>query len=62
MYDFELLKYLNERNYEVSTDEYLYICKTCPQIINVKYNAFSDEFEASTEDRNYFRFKVYHKE
>jgi hypothetical protein len=62
MYDWELRQYLEVRGYKLSTNEYLHVCYTCPQINHVKYDAFSDDFEVWTDDRNYFRFKVYHKE
>lgn len=58
MYSDELFRYLEERRYILSTNEYLHVCYTCPQINDVKYNAFSDEFEIWTDDRYNFRFKV----
>ena len=61
MFDYELINYLNERNGNLSSKEYLYICDTCPQIKRVKYNSFEDSFEIWT-DINYFKFQVYYKE
>ena len=58
MYSDELFKYLDERMWIISPDEYAYICYTCPQISNIKYDAFSDNFDIWTDDRYHFRFKV----
>lgn len=60
MYDWELKRFLQERQYQLESKEYLYMCNTCPQINHVKYNAFEDCFEIWT-DCDYFKFKVYHK-
>lgn len=62
MYDNELGQYLDSKGYSLSTDEYLYVCYTCPQINKVKYDAFSDYFEVWTDDKGYFRFEVFNKE
>ena len=61
MYDYEIFNYLQSKNGSLSSDEYIYICNTCPQIKHIKYNAFEDKFEIST-DCNKFKFYVYCKE
>ena len=58
MYDWEIQNYLKERNNMLSSEEYINICRTCPQINHIKYNAFENCFEAWTQ-YNYFKFKVY---
>lgn len=58
MYDYELENFLLNRNYFLSSNEYIYICSTCPQITHIKYNSFNDDFEIKT-DCNNFKFKVY---
>lgn len=59
MYDFEINRYLEERNYNLSNAEYVHICNTCPQINCIKYNAWSNMYEMWTDDGNYWMFRVY---
>lgn len=61
MYDLELLNYLTERDYILTNKEYIYMCKTCPQINCIKYNASENNFEMWT-DCHYFKFYVYYQE
>ena len=61
MYDWEFRNYLEERNYKLSNIEYLYICRTCPQIKEIKYNSFENNFDIRT-DCNRFTFQVYYIE
>jgi hypothetical protein len=58
MYDWEIQNYIKERNYVLSSEEYIYICNNSPQLNQIKYNAFEDCFEAWS-DCNYFKFQVY---
>ena len=58
MYDWEISRYIDERNGVLSNKEYLYICNTCPQINHIKYNSFEDSFDIWT-DYEHFKFKVY---
>lgn len=60
MYDWEVINYLKDKNYKLTSDEYIYLCSTCPQITHIKYNSFEDNFEIKT-DCNSFKFKVYCK-
>lgn len=59
MYDWELNHYMQERNYVLSNKEYAYVCRTCPQINHVKYNAWSNKFEIWSYDGGYWLFSVY---
>lgn len=60
LYSWELENYLASKNNIVSNKEYKYICKTCPQIDHIKYNAFENCFDMWTTDGNHFRFQVYY--
>lgn len=60
MYDWELKKYLEQRNYNINHKDYLYICKTCPQLNHIKYEPFDNIFKAWSSDGEYFEFKVYY--
>ena len=62
MYSHEIKQLLELRNYLISNEEYLNMIFTSPQIIEVKYSPYSDEFEAWTSDNYYFKYKVYRKE
>ena len=59
MYDHELTRYIEERNYNLSKNEYIYVCSTCPQINHVSYNAWSDTFEMWSDAGVRWEFKVY---
>lgn len=59
MYDYEINRYIEERNYNISNHEYIYICKNCPQINHVKYDAWSNKFEMWSNEGNYWCFSVY---
>ena len=59
MYDWELTKYLQDRNYVLTPDEYMFICKTCPQLTSGKYEPFGNYFEFWSSDGNYYKFQVF---
>ena len=59
MYDYELSYYMEERNYNLSNKEYIYVCSTCPQINHIEYNAWSGMFDIWTDDGNHWTFSVY---
>ena len=61
MFDWEILNYLENKQFSISNKEYIYICYTCPQINHIKYNSFEDKFEIWT-DYNHFKFNVYCEE
>lgn len=62
MYSHEIEQLLKIRNYLISSQEYLNIMKTSPQINAVKYNPYSNDFETWTNDNYYFKYKVYRKD
>ena len=60
LYDYELNDYLSNRNNILTSDEYMYVCNTCPQINHVKYDPFDNLFKVWSEE-NYFEFIVKEK-
>lgn len=58
MYSYEIQNLMELRNYLLTVKEYLYICETSPQIREVSYNPFEDNFYINTDDRYNFKFKV----
>ena len=58
MYSWEIQQLMELRNYLVSVKEYLHICETSPQIRQVSYNPYENDFYIETEDRYKFKFKV----
>ena len=61
MYSYEISQILSENNYNITSETYLHICSTSPQLSCVKYNAWSDSFEMWDRENNYWKFKVYEK-
>ena len=59
MYDYEIQRYLEERNYNLSNKEYFYVCNTCPQINHIKYDAWSNKFDLWTMDGSHWAISVY---
>ena len=61
MYTWEISEFLNSNNYCISSIDYLRIfsSKESPQIIRVKYDAFSNSFTAETNDGGFWSFEVY---
>lgn len=62
MYSWEIDQLLKNNNYRVSSDTYLNICSTSPQINYVRYNAFGSYFEIHTDDMYYWKFFVNRKD
>ena len=62
MYSHEIEQLLKIRNYLIDSEEYLNILRTSPQINYVEYKPFEDNFEMRTDDRYYFKYKVYRKD
>jgi hypothetical protein len=60
MYDWELKKYLEQKNYNLNHKDYLYVCKTCPQLNHIKYDPYENLFKMWTVDGEYFEFKVHY--
>lgn len=58
MYSYEIQQLMELRNYLLEAKEYLHICGTSPQINWVSYNAYTDDFRITTDDRYEWNFKV----
>ena len=58
MYSWEIQKLMELKNYLISVKEYLQICDTSPQIREVKYDPYNDNFMIDTKDEYKFYFKV----
>ena len=60
MYSWEISKLLLDNNYVISEDDYKKISaiNNNPQIIDIKYDAFSDLFSISTSDGYFWSFSV----
>lgn len=52
MYSWEIEKFLSDRNYALTKDEYFRITDMTvnPQIARIKYNAYEDDFQLITID------------
>ena len=61
MYSYEISQILSENNYNIDSETYLHISSTSPQLTQVKYNSWSDDFEMWDRE-NYWKFTVYKKE
>ena len=62
MYTWEIEQLLTLKEYLLSVEEYLKILDTSPQIRQVSYNSFTDEFYIETDERFKATFKVKKKE
>lgn len=60
MYSWEIDKLLRDNNFTISEEDYKDILspRECPQIINVKYDTYSDSFAVSTNDGYSWKFEV----
>ena len=58
MYSYEIDSIMKQSNYTISSDAYINICSTSPQIILIRYEAFGDYFEIYTKDSYYWKFRV----
>ena len=59
MYSYEIDSIMKQNDYAISANTYINICSTSPQIIRTHYEAFGDYFEIYTEDRYYWKFRLY---
>ena len=59
MYTWEIKQLMELKNYLISVREYLNICSTSPQIREVKYDPYNDNFMIDTDDKYKVYFKVY---
>lgn len=53
MYDWELRKYLEDNNYILSSTQYLFVCKTCPQLNHIEYNPYKNNIRMWTPNSNF---------
>lgn len=58
MFTWEIKNLMELKNYLITAQEYLTICKTSPQIREVKYDPYQDNFMIDTEDNYKVYFKV----
>ena len=58
MYTWEIQQLMELKNYLISVQEYLNICSTSPQIREVKYNPYQDNFMIETDESYKVYFKV----
>jgi hypothetical protein len=58
MYTWEIQNLMELKNYLISVRDYLYICQTSPQIREVKYDPYQDNFMIDTDDNYKVYFKV----
>lgn len=61
MYSWEIDHILRENSYNIESDTYFHICKTSPQLIQIKYDDYSNFFEIKTSDNYYWKFQVFTK-
>lgn len=59
MYSWEINQFLEHRNYNIDSEDYLKICNSSNQISKIKYEPFGDYFEIWTNDNYYWKFSVY---
>ncbi len=59
MYSYEIDTLLKNRNYNIDSKTYLYICTTSTQIYNIKYSPYENHFEMWSKDNFYWKFTVY---
>ena len=59
MYSWEIDNIMKQNHYVLSTNTYINICSTAPQINHIRYEAFGDYFEICTDDRYEWKFKVF---
>lgn len=58
MYSWEIQQLLELKQYLINVKEYLKICETSPQIREVKYDPYNDNFMIDTDDNYKVYFKV----
>ena len=58
MYTWEIQQLMELKNYLISVQEYLNICSTSPQIREVKYDPYQDNFMIDTDENYKVYFKV----
>lgn len=58
MYSWEIKQLLELKKYLITSNEYIRICNTSPQIDYIKYNPYEDNFYIHTKDNYSFTFKL----
>ena len=58
MYSWEIQNKLQKKNYILTGEEYIDICKNSSQISQIKYNGFDDNYEIWTTDNYYWKFRL----
>ena len=58
MYSWEINQFLEQRNYNIDSEDYIKICNSSSQISKIKYEPFGNYFEMWTSDGYYWKFKV----
>lgn len=58
MYTYEIDNLMKIKNYLISAREYLQICNTSPQIREVKYDPYQNNFMIETDENYKVYFKV----
>lgn len=60
MYSWEIRKFLEDRNYNISEQDLLFILniKNHPQINHIKFNDYDNSYDMWSSDGEYFHFKV----
>lgn len=58
MYSWEIQNKLQKKNYILTGEEYIDICKNSSQISHVKYSGFDDTYEIWTTDNYYWKFRL----
>ena len=61
MYSWEITQTLQNVNYNIDSETYINICRTSPQIIDIKYDAYENKFEMRSNDNYYWKFNVYYE-
>ena len=62
MYSWEIYEVIKNNNYNISVEDYIKILNTSPQIREVKYNPYENNFKIYTEDNLNIKFNVKKKE
>ena len=58
MYSWEIDRFLRDKNFCLSPDEYQKIVTESPQINHIKYEPNANDFVISTDDNYTWRFKI----
>ena len=60
MYSWEIKKFIEERNYELTQEEINWIINinNSPQISEIRYHPYTNTYEIFTRDAYYMAFKV----